>query len=51
MLKLIDFLIFGCWHRWQIKEQFNVKEGTHYVGTAYVCQCQKCGKPQRFNCY
>jgi len=55
MEKLFEFLLSGCWHKWEIREEFIVHEGPDKkglpLGKAYMCQCTKCGKPKRFNLY
>ena len=55
MFKLIDFIIYGCWHQWKIIHNVTVRESEREkalpVGYAYICQCTKCGQPKRFNMY
>jgi len=51
MFKLIDFIIFGCWHQWKILGSSIVNENKTAIGYAYICQCTKCGEPRRFNMY
>lgn len=46
MIKLIGFLISGCWHKWKIIDQQTVDYRHDFAsGTAtrYVMQCEHCG--------
>lgn len=46
MIKLISFLITGCWHHWtSIREDrvFEHSGSERPCGTYYVLQCSKCG--------
>jgi hypothetical protein len=56
MIKLFQFLIDGCWHKWEIIDTANyykspdMKEHGPY-GRVEFCQCTRCGMPKRFNLY
>ncbi len=46
MLKLLGFLISGCWHKWRVINQETVNYSTDFSkGTAdrYILQCEHCG--------
>ena len=52
MIKLFEFLIAGCWHRWENYHNANVEDNDGViVGAAVYCRCTKCGTPKRFNLY
>jgi hypothetical protein len=56
MTALIQFLIDGCWHRWVKVHHAKVWDADtpaaeRPLGFAYICECQKCGMPKRFNLY
>ena len=42
MIKLIAFLISGCWHEWQVYTYARF-EDTYTRGTNYHLRCKKCG--------
>ena len=55
MIKLLEFLFTGCWHKWEtIKEQQmglrgkvfrgNREYDTHHVYTEYTLRCKNCGE-------
>lgn len=45
MIRLFEFLIHGCWHRWRAMEKIRLirdaKDSIGY-GTRFVYQCEKC---------
>lgn len=48
MIRLITFLLSGCWHRWEIIAQGpairrNDVGDVTASGTFYTLQCQRCG--------
>ena len=48
MKKLIQFLLSGCWHEWEIiKERDLVDERGAVIGVAYNLKCKKCGDMKR----
>jgi hypothetical protein len=53
MTKLIEFILSGCWHKWQKQSEATVWEDqkTRPIGYAYICFCERCGEPKRFNLY
>ncbi len=53
MKKLIEFILSGCWHKWTKHSESKVwAEGDKRpVGYAYICVCERCGEPKRFNLY
>lgn len=50
MIRLLQFLIYGHFHKWKILEKSGVfEEGLDkptYVD--YACQCERCGEIKRF---
>lgn len=48
MIRLIQFLIFGHWHKWKILKEVPLVvhefSGNDSKGTRYFCQCEKCGR-------
>jgi translation initiation factor 2 beta subunit (eIF-2beta)/eIF-5 len=48
MKRLIEFLIEGCFHKWEVENDIKIWEGhdTTKLPTEarYVLQCKKCGK-------
>jgi hypothetical protein len=51
MKKLIEFLLNGCWHKWETIETLPVTYDGTPIGRAMMCKCTKCGMPKRFNLY
>jgi hypothetical protein len=51
MLKIFDFIFSGCWHKWKILHTAHIKSDMKAPpdGYAYICQCEKCGTPKRFD--
>jgi len=49
MIRLIQFLIFGHIHKWNVleKEKYTLDQGSHN-GIQYNLQCEKCGNMKRF---
>jgi hypothetical protein len=50
MFKLIEFLIYGCWHKWVSYHEISVHD-VHYmykVGTHLISRCEKCSRMKRF---
>lgn len=46
MIRLISFLITGCWHQWKIIDTISVFErgyNDREIATRFVLQCTKCG--------
>lgn len=52
MIKLLEFLLVGCWHQWKTDKRLKVI-GTDNIniGEAVFCTCTKCGTPKRFDLY
>ena len=51
MLRLIQFLISGCWHQWEVyKEAPFTYDLTFEEGrcTRYTLQCKKCGNMKMY---
>lgn len=47
MIKLLQFLFHGCWHKWKIIDKHTVDyKGDFSAWTAdrYILQCEHCGK-------
>ena len=52
MIRLLQFLVFGHWHKWKIINQRGYVDYANYVddgkimakGIQYTLQCEKCGK-------
>lgn len=47
MKRLIEFLLSGCFHKWEIlaKTQFSWKnDWSEGQGTRYTLRCEKCGE-------
>lgn len=47
MLRLIQFLIEGCWHKFEAKERISMYASSNSqmsCGSKYVYQCTKCFK-------
>lgn len=59
MLRLIQFLIHGCFHEWEIVTKVPGKDivkadGVAIYesnGTVYTLRCRKCGKMKIFNTF
>ncbi len=54
MKKLIEFIVSGCWHKWTKHSEAKVwgeESNKRPVGYAYICVCERCGEPKRFNLY
>lgn len=51
MIRLLQFLVFGHWHKWKILTKHRYVDFANYVdekdvlarGTQYTLQCEKCG--------
>jgi len=42
MLKLISFLLNGCWHKWSTEKTVILKVGSD-IGTRVHLKCEHCG--------
>lgn len=58
MLRLIQFLIFGHVHKWQVIEKGTFRTTDGYTqnpnaivktGVRYSCRCDKCGVIRKFD--
>jgi hypothetical protein len=53
MKRLIEFLLTGCWHNWEIiKEEeliWSNDLGEHGTGSRFTLQCKKCGNLKKFD--
>ena len=53
MKRLIEFLLTGCWHEWEIireaKLNWSNDFGEHGTGTRYVMRCNKCGNLKTYD--
>ena len=49
MIRLWEFLLQGCWHKWITIEEFESFRGDRMIGQVHVCRCERCGRPARFN--
>ena len=52
MIKLIEFLIYGCWHRWVPAKHdrlFDPKnnDGGRPIGYRFFYTCEKCGRMKK----
>lgn len=52
MIKLFEFLFYGCSHKWRTFEERNLVgetyDGEDIIGMNIYCRCEKCGKPKMF---
>lgn len=48
MIKLFEFLIYGCWHRWKIVKTIDLYNtdisSTVPIGTRILLNCERCGQ-------
>jgi hypothetical protein len=46
MLKVLAFIIDGCWHQWEIIQAVDLHtDGVEFpIGKKYVYKCKKCQK-------
>lgn len=44
MIRLIQFLWSGCWHKWAIHSECALVRGEFVRGTAYHLKCERCGE-------
>ena len=53
MIKLFEFILHGCWHKWEEKEKKPVKwhdstpcTSLNYIGSGFriTYHCPKCGR-------
>ena len=51
MKRLFEFIVAGCWHRWETYERNDVSHKGTIIGQAAYCKCKKCGAHKRFNLY
>ena len=49
MIKLLQFLWSGCWHKWEIKAEHSLSDDSGNRGTRINCRCEKCGKWTKFD--
>jgi len=51
MIKLWQFLMHGCWHRWEEVERRNLNREDAFAGsgTRVYCRCTKCGHQTKFD--
>ena len=49
MIKLLQFLISGCWHKWVTERQVTLTTEYGSIGTRALCRCEKCGKWTKFD--
>ena len=53
MIRLLQFLWSGCWHRWKAIRSIKTRHSYdgHYSHTTddYVLQCERCGNVKRRN--
>lgn len=55
MIRLLQFLVHGCWHVWETKQNMRLYQRNE-AGEAYgspfayekYCQCTKCGRWKAF---
>jgi uncharacterized Zn finger protein len=50
MWSLIQFLIFGHIHKWEIHEVITLTRKGDAVGKRYVLRCEKCGSVTSIDC-
>jgi len=43
MLKLISFLLSGCWHKWTTEKTVTLTNTDGSVGTRVYLKCEHCG--------
>lgn len=49
MLRLLQFLLFGHVHKWEELGRSKLTNDFGGVGTRFICRCEKCGKPRKFD--
>ena len=52
MIKLFEFLVHGCWHRWRAMQTIKlVRDERDEIGhgTRYVYQCEKCHRIKKLD--
>ena len=52
MIRLFEFLVHGCWHRWRAMEKVRLVSGPKDEighGTRYVYQCEKCHRIKKLD--
>jgi len=42
MIKLLQFLLHGCWHEWQAMASVPLVNGKLRTGDRFLSQCKKC---------
>lgn len=50
MIRLLQFLLHGCWHVWKTKEGAQLVKNNEALphGLVKYCQCTKCGEWKAF---
>ena len=43
MIRLIEFLISGCWHKWETIDECGLTSVFGNTGTRIMLKCEKCG--------
>jgi hypothetical protein len=46
MIRLWQFFIHGCWHKWELMESARLVSLGKDIGTRYVYQCERCKRIQ-----
>lgn len=49
MLKLLQLLIFGHCHKWEIIKAVECDNKNNTTWTRHYCQCEKCGRVKIFD--
>ena len=53
MKRLIDFLLTGCWHEWEILREYRLDWSGDFgdSGTCsrFVLRCKKCGNLKKYD--
>ena len=48
MLKLLQCLVLGHYHQYQIIKEINIIQDGNVVGTKWILQCKHCGNLKEF---
>ena len=51
MIRLLNFLLDGCFHEWVENDRVGVEDNSSFIGYAVFCTCKKCGTHKSFNLY
>lgn len=53
MKRLIEFLLTGCWHEWEILREYRLDWSGDFGGSGtcsrFVLRCKKCGNLKKYD--